>query len=176
MGGQEDIGRRLGEKPRKVPGFVLRKLRNGRRELNYQNIEYGIPDDLVSLALVDKHPEIALISAIDGRGTTDGSPPYNKFLYYSFCGDKHIITAYLAYLTNGLIVTRAWKPEMANLLKDVSMFHVNITEDVAYDRSNNKRLLQKHLERISEKKCEKEGLLHRAEKIYFDMLWNVSSF
>ena len=146
------------------PGFALCAHR-----LHYVNPEWGYADDgPFTLELVT--PQVALISGDDGRGTSDGSPCYRKFLAFSKTPDKRIITAYLAYIYTGPVGVRTWKPELRGLLKDIDMEHYNITPDRVPDR-----LLAKHRERTNGQVLVQEGLRELAEKTFFDMLWNVDS-
>jgi len=159
----------------KVPAFCSVKGKNeGEHVLNCVNTEWGDHawDTEVGLGMVIGHPEIALIGAVDGRGTTDGSPAYRKFLAYSFTGERDLFTAYLAYTFSGKMKVETWdKEKRASLRLDLVDFeHFDITPD----RTPNK-LIAKHLERIQEIKCVREGVAERAEKRFFDMLWNVST-
>jgi hypothetical protein len=84
----------------KLPGFIISTDKDSKiSELRYPNPEYEIPDD-VSVRLTAHYKGIALVSSVDGRGNTDKSKPYKKFLCYSFSKDedKSIITSYLAYI------------------------------------------------------------------------------
>ena len=99
-----------------------------KRILTYENPEWGLPHDFpVNLELVQYHPEIALITAIDGRGTNDGSPPYKKFMCYSFSKSENsqILTTYLAYTYTGPVIVKTWDEEKKSLLENISMFHVD---------------------------------------------------
>ena len=145
-----------------------------KRVLAYEKLEWGNPNDFpVTLELVQCHPEIALITTVDGRGTTDGSPPYNKFICYSFSKSENsqILTTYLAYTYTGPVIVKAWDDEKKSLLENISMFHVNITQ-----KRTPEIVIQKHLERIRGEQLEIKGLKEMAEKAFFDMLWNVRSY
>ena len=140
-------------------------------ELRYLNPEWGYKNDgPFKLEIPD--PRVALISGEDGRGTTDGSPNYRKFLAISKTQEKRIVTSYFVYLYTGAVKVEAWKPELKNLLKDIEMEHYDITPDRFPDR-----LLVKHLERIaSEKNLVTDNLISIAQQTFFDMLWNVENF
>ena len=70
----------------KIPSLCSIKGEKGEHILHAVNTEWGdwAWDINVTLSSLVGHPEVALISAVDGRGTTDGSPAYRKFLAYSF--------------------------------------------------------------------------------------------
>src|SRR3989344_6117237 len=143
-------------------GFVL-----SNHELLCINPEWGYKEDgPFTLELPDQR--VVLISANDGRGTTDGSPCYRKFLALSKTPEKRIITSYLAYTYNGPVKVEPWKPELKGLLADVDMEHHDITPDRTPDK-----LLRRHLERIaSERDLVIENLSGIAQQTFFDMLWN----
>ena len=157
----------------KVPFFVhtIYEKDDSKRLLRYINPEWGYTRDILSLEVLRDHPNVVLISAIDGRGTIDGSPAFNKFICYSNDRSKQIMTTYQAYLFNGEVVVEAWDSEKESLLENIDMFHVDITPD----RTPGK-VIQKHLERIAGKPCITKGLRDKAEKAFFDMLWNVLSY
>jgi len=142
-----------------------------KRELRYVNPEWGYPNDKVFLNIVRGIPKIALITTVDGRGTTDGSPPYKKFICYSFTEGKQLMTAYQAYLYNGSVVVEAWDEKKKHLLENIDMFHVDITPERVPAK-----VVRKHLERIAGRQCVVEGLRDKAEKAFFDMSWNVPSY
>ncbi len=123
----------------------------------------------VTLDILKRNPNIALISAVDRRGTTDGSPNYNKFTCYSFTEEKQIITTYQVYTFTGPVIVRAWKPEKVRLLENIDMEHFDITPNRTPER-----LIARHLERIPGKSTISEGLRDMAEKAYFDMLQGVN--
>ncbi|MBR9701406.1 hypothetical protein GOV13_00625 [Candidatus Pacearchaeota archaeon] len=156
-----------------VQGFALTKYDkdSDKRLLRAINSEWGYPDDKVSLDIVPAIPEIALIWAVDGRGTTDGSPPFKKFICYSFAEEKQLMTTYQAYLYNGPVVVEAWDEKKKRLLENVDMEHIDITPDRVPAK-----VVRKHFERIAGKQCVVEGLRDKAEKAFFDMLWNVRSY
>ena len=158
----------------KIPSFVVEKGEDSSHQLKIPHHESGAPwNGQVTLEVLAAHPNVALITAVDRRGTTDGSPPYKSFLCYSFCKSKskQIITSYLIYTFSGPVIVKAWDNEKKGLLENINMFHLDITPD----RVPNK-VIQKHLERINKLKCVGQGLKKRAEKTYFDMLWNVPEF
>ena len=145
------------------PRFVL-----SNNELCYLNPEWGHKDD-GPFTLESPDPRVALISANDGRGTTDGSPCYRKFLAFSKTPKRRIITSYLAYVYTGPIKVKPWKPELKWLLADVDMEHYDITPDRIPDK-----LLERHLERIAgERDLVIENLRDIAQQTFFDILWNV---
>ncbi len=151
--------------------FAVWDKNKRKRELRYVNPKWGYPDDKVSLNVLKDYPEIALITSIDGKGTTDRSPPYKKFICYSFAERKQLMTAYQAYLYNGPVVVEAWANDKKHLLENIDMFHVDITPDRVPAK-----VIKKHLERIAGKECIIEDLRAKAEKAFFDMLWNVRSY
>lgn len=148
---------------RTFPSFIV-----SGEKLKYLNPEWGYENDgPFTLELPD--PRVALIGAEDGRGTTDGSPSFMKFLAISQSPEKRIITAYLVYTFNGPVKVEAWNPEKRGLLEDIDMEHYDITPDRTPDR-----LLERHYERIShENGIITENLGELAQKTFFDMLWNV---
>ena len=151
-----------------IPGLVLR----GDNKLYYPNPERGIPNDFpVTLETLKEHPGVALITAVDGRGTINGSPSYNKFLCYSFDAQKHLVTTYLAYIYTGPVTVRMWDRKKKREVETVNMFHLDITPDRIPDR-----VIQEHLRRISGCSCLVEGLIDLAEKCYSDMLLNAPQF
>lgn len=154
-----------------TPGLMLGKLCDGRSELRIPHLESGAPDDdPVTLDVLVDNPGVALITAVDGRGTRDGSPAYSKFICHSFSKgeNQHITTAYLIYLVDGPVWVHAWDDAKKSLLEKIDMLHVNVTPDRTPER-----VIQKHLERVKGKELLTEGLRDLAEKIYFDMIWNV---
>ena len=147
------------------PAFIL-----SNHELRFLNPEWGYNDD-GPFKLELPEPRVALISADDGRGTTDGSPCYRKFLALSKTPEKRIITSYLAYVYNGSVKVEAWKPALKELLSDIEMEHYDITPDRSADR-----LLLRHLERIaSERNFITDNLTNITQQTFFDMLWNIRS-
>ncbi|MBM3233739.1 hypothetical protein FJZ19_01460 [Candidatus Pacearchaeota archaeon] len=152
---------------RPVPPFVL-----GKRELKITHYESGAPWDYpVSLRILPRK-DIAIVTAVDRRRTTDGGPAYKKFMCYS-SADRQIVTAYLACSFSGKVKVEAWQPEKKSLLENIDFEHVDITQDVKQDRDNNTKLVARHLERIAGRETITDGLRELAEKCYFDMLWNV---
>jgi len=148
------------------PAFILSE-----HKLRYRNLEWDEPQD-GPFTLELPNPCVALISADDGRGTTDGSPNYRKFLAISQTQGRRVITAYLAYTYTGPVEVKAWKPELKDLLADIDMEHFDITPDRVPDR-----LLERHQERISGKTdLVREGLRDLAQQTFHDMLWNVANF
>ncbi len=137
-------------------------------ELRYLNPEWGyLNDGPFTLELPD--PRVALISADDNRGTTDGSPNFRKYLAISKTPSSRIITSYLSYVFTGPVSVGAWKPELKGLLRDIQMEHFDITPDRTPER-----LLARHSERIAnESGLVTEGLREIAQQTFFDMLWNV---
>jgi hypothetical protein len=158
---------------RRVPSFMftIYERDKRKRELKYVNPEWGYPKDRISLEILRDYPDVALFSAVDGRGTNDGSPAYNKFICYSFDGKSQIMTTYQAYLFNGSVVVEAWDEKKKHLLENIDMFSIDITPDRVPDK-----VIGKHLERIAGKECIAEGLRGMAEKTFFDMLWNIPSY
>ncbi len=154
-----------------ITPFVIAK-NNGAHELNSSHTEGSIPWDYpVTLDILEKNPNVALIKAVDRRGTTDGSPAYNRFMCYSAIEGKQIITTYQIYTFTGPVIVRAWKPEKIKLLEDIDMEHFDITPDRTPER-----IIARHLERITGKNTLVDGLRDMAEKTYFDMLWNINQF
>ena len=147
------------------PAFILID-----HELRFLNPEWGYPNDgPFTLELLERDPRIALISGDDGRGTTNGSPCYRKFLAVSKVGDKRVVTAYLAYTYDGPVKVEAWNEKKKPLLRDVEMFHVDITPDRVHDR-----LIERHLRRLTtEGEVAVENLKELAQRTFFEMLWNV---
>ena len=142
---------------------------DGKHILKIAHRESGVPWDFpITLNVLEQHPDVALIRAADRRGTTDGSPPYKKFLCYSFDGSRQLVTAYLIHTFSGPVVVGAWDSEKRGLLENVDMEHIDITPDRVPDR-----VVARHLERIAGRTLVRDGLRDMAEKCYFDMLWNV---
>ena len=158
-----------------LPAFFITKTANGRSELRHaDHLEGRIPKDYDS-SLKIIQPGIALISATDGRGTTDGSPNYKKFLCYSFSEkeNKSIITTYQVYTFNGHVIVHSWdkdNKESEGLLRKIEMYHVDITPD-----RTPKKVVSKHIERISGKHLALDSakLKKMAEKTYFDIFYNI---
>ena len=158
------------DKKTKLPR-LMHIAEGNKRILAYENPEWGHPHDYnADLRLIDLHPEIALISMVDGRGTTDWCPFYNKFICYSFCKQENsqILTTYLAYTYTGPVEVRPWDKDKEFLLENISMFHVDITPDRTPEK-----VIQKHLERISGKSLEIKEIRKMAEEAFFDMAWNI---
>lgn len=155
-----------------LPPFIISPgKREGTHELKVAHLESGIPHDFpISLNLLEGNSSVALISARDRRKTTDDSPNYNRFMCYSLGDGKQIVTTYQIYTFTGPVAVQAWKPEMRELLENVDMEHFDITPDRTPER-----LVKRHLERIAGKDLVLDNLRNRAEKAYFDMLWNISS-
>jgi len=156
-----------------VPGFAfaIYEKNGGKRVLERVNSEWGYPEDRISLEILRDYPDVALFSAVDGRGTNDGSPACKKFICYSFDGKSQIMTTYQAYLFNGSVVVEAGDEKKKHLLENIDMFSIDITPDRVPDK-----VIGKHLERIAGKECIAEGLRGIAEKTFFDMLWNIPSY
>ncbi len=156
------------------PGFALRAFHDGTRELNRLSTELVIPNDFqVTLDILER-PDVALISALDRRGTEDDVPPLPRFLCYSFStrDNKHIFTASLVYPYAGPVLVNALGDAKKGLLENIDMYHIASHPEFPSPG----RVVYKHLERIAGKELQTEGLRELAEKTYFEMLWNVPSF
>ena len=162
---------KIDEKTAVPPFIMVAGEEKGTHELNIIHGESGAPWDFpVTLSILKRNPNVALISATDRRGTTDGSLPYKKLMCYSFGGERQIITTYQVYTFTGPVVVKAWRPENRELLRNIDMEHLDITPDRTPER-----LIERHLKRIAGRNMVVDGLGEMAEKTYFDMLWNVSS-
>ncbi len=66
-------------------------------------------DKPAKLEVLDSFPFIAFLSAEDVRGTSDGSPSYMKYIFYSYSlsENKKIMTSYLTYTFTGPIIVKA---------------------------------------------------------------------
>ena len=153
--------------PGSFPPFIISE-----RELKIVHMESGAPrDSPVTLEVMAEYPSVAVITSGDRRGTTDGSPNYQKFFCYSFDG-SHVVTTYQVYtFTDKVDVFRD------GLSADVEMEHYDITDDVQEDRSNNSRLIERHLERIEGRDVLiGDELRDKAREAYLEILWGVPSY
>ncbi len=171
------------------PGFALRAFHDGTRELNRLSTEIVIPNDFQVTLEVLERPDIALISALDSRGTKDDVPPHPRFLCYSFStrDNKHIFTASLVYSYEGPVLINALDDAKKGLLENIDMYHLApdsfnplaamiIASHPGFPNMSSGMVIYKHLERIAGKELQTEGLRELAEKTYFEMLWNVPLF
>lgn len=150
---------------RPLPRFMMYVTSSGRDELRTPSKELALPYDVsTKLRALRKYPGVALISSIDG------GLGHKKFLCYSFLQDeeKHIMTAYMAYMFSGPVIVRAWDTKKKSLLENIDMYHIDISP-----ARTPEKVIQKHLQRVKGKKLQTKGLRDLAEKTYFDMLRNV---
>lgn len=156
------------------PPFIMVKEGN-ERILKCPHISSDYPFNKPSKIFeLENLPNTAILAATDIRGTTDGSPPYVNYIFFSHDleEDKKIMTSYLVYTFNGPIKVGAWDDERKQMLENIDMHHVNITPDRRPDK-----IIPEHIRRINGKKLLKTfDLKESLEQTLSDMYNNLPAY